>query len=549
MLPAAPHADDACSALVHAQAKPTGIELLSTAGTPEPDSRPVPTATASTIGVSLISPGAAINLAAHDVARSLAAPEPAVPDWHGSCAMSIDELENELSASLAQTLYINAVDIDPSETFNAMGLDSIVGVEWARVINEQYQVNLPATRLYDYPTVHALAAWLHPQLPDRHFPDEVNLPGPSLPTALAPIPPTVMGPLSEAAARREPPVSCHDASIAIIGMAGQFPQAENLNEYWRNIAQGRDCVSEVPVERWDAAACYDAQPQKPGKSCSRWMGVLPNADRFDPLFFGISPAEACSMDPQQRVFLQAAWQCMEDAAINPALLSGSRCGVFVGCGPGDYVNLHEAQSMTAQALMGASNSILSARIAYLLNLKGPCMAIDTACSSSLVAVAQACASLVQGGSDLAFAGGVCVLAGPAMHIMTSQAGMLSPDGKCYSFDARANGFVPGEGVGVVLLKRLDDALRDGDRIHGVLRGWGINQDGKTNGITAPSVNSQIALETGVYRDFGIDPSTIGLVEAHGTGTALGDPIEVEGLSEAFGHAAGRQTERRANRRV
>ncbi|WP_159413101.1 polyketide synthase [Ruminiclostridium josui] len=178
-------------------------------------------------------------------------------------------------------------------------------------------------------------------------------------------------------------------------------------------------------------------------------------------------------------------------------------------------------------------SILSARISYLLNLKGPSMAIETACSSSLVAIAEACTNLALGNNDLALAGGVCVLAGPKLHIMCSKSGMLSKDGQCYTFDNRANGFVPGEGVGVVLLKRLKDAVRDGDHIYGVIRGWGLNQDGKTNGITAPSVISQIQLEKDVYTRFGINPENITLIEAHGTGTKLGDPIEVEALTESF----------------
>ena len=189
--------------------------------------------------------------------------------------------------------------------------------------------------------------------------------------------------------------------------------------------------------------------------------------------------------------------------------------------------------MNAQGLLGGATSILSARISYLLNLKGPCLSIDTACSASLVAIAEACNGLILRDCDLALAGGVCVMPGPGAHIMTSKAGMLSKDGRCFTFDQRANGFVPGEGVGVVLLKRLADAVRDGDPIYGVIRGWGVNQDGKTNGITAPSVNSQIGLETEVYRRFNIDPRSISLVEAHGTGTKLGDPIEVEALTASF----------------
>ncbi|MCP5004444.1 MAG: zinc-binding dehydrogenase, partial [Planctomycetes bacterium] len=322
-------------------------------------------------------------------------------------------------------------------------------------------------------------------------------------------------------------------SVAIIGRSGQFPQSENMKEFWENLSLGRDCISEIPRDRWSIEKYYQAVEAREGKTNCKWMGALENADKFDPLFFNISPAEAECMDPQQRVFLESAWSCIEDAGIDPETLSSSQCGVFVGCGTGDYGQSLQGDRFSSMNLMGASSSILSARVSYLLNLKGPCLSIDTACSSSLVAIAEACSSLVNRTSDLALAGGVCVLTGPSMHIMTSQSGMLSRDGRCFTFDARANGFVPGEGVGVLLLKRLDDAVRDKDPIHGIIRGWGVNQDGKTNGITAPSVNSQILLEKDVYERFGIDPASISLVEAHGTGTKLGDPVEVEALQESF----------------
>jgi 3-oxoacyl-(acyl-carrier-protein) synthase/thioesterase domain-containing protein/acyl carrier protein len=233
--------------------------------------------------------------------------------------------------------------------------------------------------------------------------------------------------------------------------------------------------------------------------------------------------------------LESCWACIEDSGLNPFSLSGSRCGVFVGCSPSDYgqTMAMQGQELNAQVFTGGVISILPARISYALNLKGPCLAIDTACSASLVAIAEACDSLILHNSDLALAGGVYAMAAPYMHIQASKAGMLSPDGRCFSFDARANGFVPGEGVGVVLLKRLSDAIRDHDPIYGVISGWGINQDGKTNGITAPSAKSQVLLEKDVYERFGINPETITLVEAHGTGTKLGDSIEIEALTESF----------------
>lgn len=321
--------------------------------------------------------------------------------------------------------------------------------------------------------------------------------------------------------------------IAIIGMSGRFPGARTVEEFWNHIKNGRDCVTEVSEKRWPVEKYYDPDPEAPLKTYSKWMGELEDIDKFDPLFFNISPREAGLMDPQQRIFLESCWGCIEDAGIKPGSLSGTKCSVFAGCGTSDYDKLAGDSGLNAQGLMGSSAAILAAQISYLLNLKGPSLSIDTACSSSLVAIAQACSSLVLKTSDLALAGGVCVLPSPEMHIRTSKAGMLSPDGRCYTFDSRANGFVPGEGAGILLLKRYSDAVRDNDQIQGIICGWGINQDGKTNGITAPSGKSQAQLIKEVYEKFHVDPETISLVEAHGTGTKLGDPIEVEALADAF----------------
>ncbi|MEW9702711.1 PfaD family polyunsaturated fatty acid/polyketide biosynthesis protein, partial [Paenibacillus sp. SI8] len=332
---------------------------------------------------------------------------------------------------------------------------------------------------------------------------------------------------------RNKPSDHESPAIAIIGMSGQFPKAKTVAEFWENVSQGKDCISEIPSTRWSIDDYYDPDLKTPGKTNCKWLGALEDVDVFDPLFFRTSPSEAELMDPQQRLFLENAWHCIEDAGLNPASLSESRCGVFVGCGPGDYRQHTPEEELSAQGYMGSSMAILSARIAYFLNLKGPSLAVDTACSSSLVAIAEACNNLILKTCDLALAGGVHLFLSPAGFITNSKSGMLSQDGRCFSFDTRANGYVPGEGVGVILLKRLEDAVRDGDPIHGVIRGWGVNQDGKTNGITAPSVNSQILLEKEVYERFGINPETISMVEAHGTGTKLGDPIEVEALTESF----------------
>lgn len=317
--------------------------------------------------------------------------------------------------------------------------------------------------------------------------------------------------------------------IAVIGLSARFPMAADADAFWRNLAAGRQCISGLPLARWNLGE-FAGSPQV--AALYPHMGQLEEADMFDPLFFGISPKEARLMDPQQRIFMQACWACIEEAGYAPSSLAGGRCGVFAGCSGAGYGFGAKLETST-HVLMGHSSSILPARVAYHMDLKGPCLAIDTACSSSLVALADACTSLATGGCDLALAGGVQVFASPLFAMMATDGGMLSPDGRCFTFDSRANGFVPSEGVGVVLLKRLCDAEADGDQIHGVIRAWGVNHDGKTNGMTAPSVVSQAELERDVYARFGVDATTISCVEAHGTGTRLGDPIEVQALTESF----------------
>ena len=323
--------------------------------------------------------------------------------------------------------------------------------------------------------------------------------------------------------------------IAVTGLSVRVAGANGTEQFWDLLAQGTVAIGEVPSDRWSASRLYDPTGARPNSTSCKWGGFLPDVDRFDPLFFNISPREADRMDPQQRLFLEEAWKALEDAGYPDRVLDGRRCGVFVGTGAGDYV--HRIAAANAQvdgyAFMGNAPSILASRIAYLLNLKGPCVALDTACSSSLVAIHLACESLSRGTCDVALAGGVCVLMTPNFFVAASKSGMLSRSGQLRAFDNAADGFVPGEGVAALVLKPLAHALRDGDRIHGVIKGSGINQDGRTNGITAPNAASQASLEAEVYRRSGISPETLGYIETHGTGTRLGDPIEVEALTQAF----------------
>jgi 3-oxoacyl-(acyl-carrier-protein) synthase/acyl carrier protein len=323
--------------------------------------------------------------------------------------------------------------------------------------------------------------------------------------------------------------------IAVIGMSGRFPDAADVEQFWKNLLVGRDCVHEVPRSRWDTDKYYDPNLAVPGKSYSKWAGLVEGIEYFDPLFFNISPMEAEFMDPQQRLFLEEAWHAFEDAGYAPNTLSGTKCGVFVGVSSGDYqfLLLEGGVGTEAYVFLGSIIAILAGRVGYALNLKGPSLAIDTASSSSLVAVHYACQSIRIGESEMALAGGAAILATPYDHILTSKTGALSRTGKCYTFDQRADGFVPSEAVAAIVLKRLDKALQDGDHIYGVIKGSGVNQDGSTNGITAPSSESQKSLQLRVYRECGVDPSTVTYVECHGTATKLGDPIEIAALTETF----------------
>ncbi len=330
-------------------------------------------------------------------------------------------------------------------------------------------------------------------------------------------------------------MSLHMEPIAIVGMACRLPQADTPEAFWQLISQGGDAISEVPPERWDANALFDPDPQAVGKATTRWGGFLRQIDEFDPQFFRIAPKEAVNMDPQQRLLLELAWEALEYGGIAPDSLAGSQTGVFVGISTNDYgiLMVHDLDQVSAFTGTGGSYSIAANRISYALDLHGPCLAVDTACSSSLVAVHLACESLRGGESDAALVGGVNLMFTPDKSIGYSKAGMMAADGHCKTFDARADGFVRGEGAGMVVLKRLDDAVRNRDTVLAVIRGSAVNQDGLSKGLSAPNGLAQQAVIRQALKRAGIPPDAVGYVETHGTGTALGDPIEVDALKAAL----------------
>jgi len=323
--------------------------------------------------------------------------------------------------------------------------------------------------------------------------------------------------------------------IAVVGMGCRFPGGANDPEsFWKLMRDGVDAVVEFPRDRFDVDALYDADPSAPGKMSTRWCGIVEQIDRFDPALFGIAPREAASMDPQQRLVLEVAWEALERAAIAPRSLTGSRTGVYVGIITNDYdKQFLDLRSIDAYFASGISPSLASGRLSYALGLQGPSMTIDTACSSSLVAVHLACRSLRSGETDLAIAGGSNLILHPDVTIGYSKARMMAADGKCKTFDAAADGFVRGEGCGLLVLERLSDALAAGHPIVAVIRGSAVNQDGPSSTLTAPHGPSQEAVIREALADGRVDAHSVGYVEAHGTGTALGDPIEVQALGSVF----------------
>ncbi|TAN51285.1 MAG: SDR family NAD(P)-dependent oxidoreductase, partial [Methylococcaceae bacterium] len=527
-------------------------------------------------------PGSSSFPASATARASSGKPELPLPRSQAGAWERAESVERLIVTAMAETLEIDPEELNVDMPHAEFGLDSILGVEVVSRVNRLGGFELSATDLFNYPTIRELAGYIvasrglnqpsagsqapawEPDPGSSSFPEPgSSRASRSIECALhtshsiseSAIPQTENGklelplPRSQAGAweRAESASRRQDArtsgQIAVIGMACNFPGAPNLDAFWQLLKEGRDAVRPIPPERWSLARWYDPDPKQPGKTYSQWAGWLDGYDRFDPAFFNISPREAELMDPQQRQFLMVAWHALEHAGYGDKSLARQRCGIVAGAGAGDYRNRLAADAFEADgayAFMGNSDAILAGRLAYFLDLKGPCLTLDTACSSSLVAVHLARESLLRGETDMVLAGGVTIQTTAQFHVLSAKAGMLSPTGRCRPFDAEADGIVPAEGVALVVLKRLEDALADGDHIHAVIAGSGVNQDGRSNGITAPNALSQTDLIGEVYRRHGIDPEQIGYVEAHGTGTRLGDPIEVEALAAAFRRYTARQ---------
>jgi acyl transferase domain-containing protein/NAD(P)-dependent dehydrogenase (short-subunit alcohol dehydrogenase family)/acyl carrier protein len=345
------------------------------------------------------------------------------------------------------------------------------------------------------------------------------------------VPPTIGRPVPAS-------TPAEDRDIAIVGMSCRFPGANNYDEFWANLVNATGNVGEVPGERWDWTKYY-GDPASGNKTNSKWGGYLENVDRFDASFFGISPREAICMDPQQRIILELAWQCIEDAGHKPKALAGTDVGVFVATSSMEYKTLRErfGPSLEGHHATGLAMSAIANRISYFFDFHGPSIALDTACSGSLVAMQAAINAIRNGECSAALVGAISVMATPDTYMAFGKVGMLSSTGACHTFDERADGYVRGEGGGLVYLKPLSAARADGDRILGVVKGISTNHGGRARSLTAPNVRMQSKAIATALRQSGISPSTISYVETHGTGTPLGDPIEIHGLVRAFSQSA------------
>lgn len=455
------------------------------------------------------------------------------PEISSSVSVDRDLLEQKTIAYLKQlissVIKTPVSQIDAAAAMEKYGIDSVLVIQLTHQLEKVFG-SLSKTLFFEYQSIRELSGYFIQVYRERilallEIEEVTTNPGISVANPVPVLPLINDGQRKRfgtvvASSSKNKPATAFD--IAVVGLAGKYAGAQTVTEFWNNLKEGKNSITEIPADRWDWKTYYNPQRGKKGTSYTKWGGFIKDIDKFDPLFFHISPVDAEKMDPQERLFVETAYSSIEDAGYTPENLSvNHKVGVFVGVMHGLY--------SSESGFWSIAN-----RVSYLFNFQGPSLAVDTACSSSLTALHLAIESLHAGSCDCAIAGGVNLIVDPAQYVSLSEMTMVSSTGSCKSFGAGADGFVDGEGVGSVILKPLSQAIADGDHIYGVIKGSTINHGGKTNGYTVPNPQAQASLISEALKIADVDASSISYLEAHGTGTALGDPIEIAGLSKAFG---------------
>ncbi|WP_035373166.1 non-ribosomal peptide synthetase [Pseudoduganella violaceinigra] len=441
-----------------------------------------------------------------------------------------EQLKKLLVSWVSAQMKVNAQDIDGDTTLSEYGFDSVALTGLANTIGQRLDIEITPSVFFEHPTLDGLSAYLAREYAVQLAPKFTAAVQVATPENVREEPRDIAPARRRGGYARQGQAFATLAPqtgvepVAIIGISGQFPMARDVNEFWRNLSEGKDCISEIPSARWDAS-----------KTDIKWGGFIDGVDQFDPKFFGISPKEAELMDPQQRLAMMHVWKALEDAGYSGHALAGSDTAIFIGTGPTGYGNLLNQAGLGGEAYTstGSVPSVGANRLSYMFDWHGPSEPVETACSSSLVAIRRGVLAIQSGESCVAVVGGVNTIVTPEAHISFSKAGMLCKDGRCKTFSDQANGYVRAEGAGMLVLKKLSAAERDGDHIYAVVRGTAENHGGRANSLTAPNSRAQAELLIAAYRQAGIDPRTVGYIEAHGTGTALGDPVEVTALKSAF----------------
>ena len=444
---------------------------------------------------------------------------------------------------LSSVIKLPASRIEADAPMEKYGIDSIMVMSLTNQLEKTFG-SLSKTLFFEYQSIKELTAYFLESFQDQMI-QLLNIG--KEPEAQATLSGKATAPVALKSPKRsrfaiqrnrslpEQPSQIQD--IAIIGMAGRYPQAKDINTFWQNLCEGKDCITEIPKERWDHSYYFDEDKDKLGKTYCKWGGFIDDVDKFDPLFFNISPREAEFMDPQERLFLECVYATLEDAGYTREKLSNyqslglaGNVGVYVGVMYEEYQFYGvQAQIQGRQISLSGNPSSIANRVSYFCNFHGPSLAIDTMCSSSLTAIHLACQSLTHGNCEVAIAGGVNVSIHPNKYLALAQGKFASSKGRCESFGQGGDGYVPGEGVGAVLLKPLAKAIEDNDHIYGIIKGTAINHGGKTNGYSVPNPNAQANVIGQALKEAKIDPHRMSYLEAHGTGTSLGDPIEIAGL--------------------